>query len=272
MKILTLNVHAWAEEDQRNKISQLADFINTHQFDIISMQEVNQSIQETALSQEELQTYTATEADVTIKKDNYAHVLLQQLTETYYWTWIPTHVGFRIYDEGLAILSRTPITRSFAEYVSHMRDYNNYRTRKIVGIETVIQGIATWFVNGHFNWWNDAQEPFQGQWDLTEGKLAPYMDQPLYLMGDFNNVAEIRGEGYDYMMKHGWNDLYTTAKRKDDGATVVKAIAGWADNERPLRIDYIFSNRPVQAQSSHVVLNGKNGPIVSDHFGVAVEI
>ncbi|MBR2563042.1 MAG: endonuclease/exonuclease/phosphatase family protein [Paenibacillus sp.] len=274
MKILTLNVHGWAEEDQLNKISQLAHFINTQQFDIISMQEVNQSIQETALSPEELQTYTATEADVTIKKDNYAHVLLQQLTETYYWTWIPTHIGFRIYDEGLAILSRTPIHRSFGEYVSHMRDYNNYRTRKIVGIETTVQGESTptWFVNGHFNWWDDQQEPFKGQWDLTESKLAPYMDQPLYLMGDFNNVAEIRGEGYDYMMKHGWNDLYATAKQKDDGATVVKAIAGWADNEQPLRIDYIFANHAVQAQSSKVVLNGVNGPIVSDHYGVAVEI
>ena len=77
MKILTLNVHGWAEEDQLNKISQLAHFINTQQFDIISMQEVNQSIQETALSPEELQTYTATEADVTIKKDNYLSLLLE---------------------------------------------------------------------------------------------------------------------------------------------------------------------------------------------------
>ncbi|WP_145414918.1 endonuclease/exonuclease/phosphatase family protein [Paenibacillus xylanexedens] len=274
MKILTLNVHAWAEENQRYKISQLADFINTHQFDIVSMQEVNQPIQETALTQEELQTYTATEADVTIKKDNYAHVLLQQLTETYYWTWIPTHIGFRTYDEGLAILSRTPITRTFGEYVSHMRDYDNYRTRKIVGIETTPEGesTSTWFVNGHYNWWDDAQEPFKGQWDLTERVLAPYMHQPLYLMGDFNNVAEIRGQGYDYMVEHGWNDLYTTARQKDDGATVVKAIAGWANNEQPLRIDYIFSNRPIQAQTSNVVLNGKNGPVVSDHFGVAVEI
>ena len=35
--------------------------------------------------------------------------------------------------------------------------------------------------------------------------------------GDFNNVAEIRGQGYDYMMEHGWNDLYTTAKQKTTG-------------------------------------------------------
>lgn len=68
MQILTLNTHAWAEEDQLNKISQLADFINTHQFDVISMQEVNQSMQEAALSEEELKMYYATESDAVIKK------------------------------------------------------------------------------------------------------------------------------------------------------------------------------------------------------------
>ncbi|WP_145409824.1 endonuclease/exonuclease/phosphatase family protein [Paenibacillus xylanexedens] len=272
MKILTLNAHAWAEENQLNKISQLADFINTHQFDIISMQEVNQPIQEEALTAAELEHYFRIDSDTVVKKDNYAYVLLTQLSETYYWTWIPTHVGFRTYDEGLAILSRTPITQAFGEYVSHMQDYNNYRTRKIVGIQTVADGEEAWFVNGHYNWWDDDQEPFKGQWDLTESKLAPYMNEPLYMMGDFNNVAEIREQGYDYMMSHGWHDLYTMAKQKDDGATVVKAIAGWANNSQPLRIDYIFSNRPVQAKSSTVVLNGKNGPVVSDHYGVAVEI
>jgi len=272
MKILTLNTHAWAEEDQLNKISQLADFINAHQFDVISMQEVNQSIEESALSAEHLQHFISTDPDAVIKKDNYAHVLLTQLTDTYYWTWVPTHVGFSKYDEGLAILSRTPITASFEEYVSHMRDYSNYRTRKIVGIQTPVEGEATWFVNGHYNWWDDAQEPFKGQWELTESKLAPYLNQPLFIMGDFNNVAEVRGEGYDHIVSQGWNDLYTTAEQKDDGATVVKAIAGWADNKRDLRIDYIFSKHPVQAKSSTVVLNGKNGPVVSDHYGVAVEI
>lgn len=272
MKILTLNAHAWAEENQLHKISQLADFINTHQFDIISMQEVNQPIQEEALTAAELEHYFRIDSDTVVKKDNYAYVLLTQLSETYYWTWIPTHVGFRTYDEGLAILSRTPITQAFGEYVSHMQDYNNYRTRKIVGIQTVADGEEAWFVNGHYNWWDDDQEPFKGQWDLTESKLAPYMNEPLYMMGDFNNVAEIREQGYDYMMSHGWHDLYTMAKQKDDGATVVKAIAGWANNSQPLRIDYIFSNRPVQAKSSTVVLNGKNGPVVSDHYGVAVEI
>ena len=68
MKILTLNTHAWAEEDQLNKISQLADFINTHQFDVISMQEVNQSIEESALSAEHLQHFISTDPDAVIKR------------------------------------------------------------------------------------------------------------------------------------------------------------------------------------------------------------
>ncbi|WP_157794038.1 hypothetical protein [Paenibacillus donghaensis] len=69
-----------------------------------------------------------------------------------------------------------------------------------------------------------------------------------------------------------WFDLYSTALSKDDGATVVKAIGDWKDNSQPLRIDYIFANHLVNAKSSTVVLNGTNGPVVSDHYGVAVEI
>ncbi|MNJ35615.1 Maltose 6'-phosphate phosphatase [compost metagenome] len=73
-------------------------------------------------------------------------------------------------------------------------------------------------------------------------------------------------------LERGWNDLYSTSLIKDDGATIEKAIGGWGNNKQPLRIDYIFANHRVQAKSSHVVLNGTNGPIVSDHYGVAVEI
>lgn len=272
MKLLTLNAHAWVEEDQMNKIGGLARFINENRFDIVALQEVNQTAQEQPLSAEELDRYVVAEPGTVIKKDNYAHVLLGQLDTPYYWTWIPTHASFGKFDEGLAILSRTPIKAAFGEYVSHLQDYYNYRTRKIVGVQTVVEGQATWFVNGHFNWWNDELEPFKEQWDLTEEKLAPYKEQPLYIMGDFNNVAEVRGQGYDYMVEKGWNDLYATALSKDEGATVVKAIAGWSDNSHPLRIDYIWSAHPVQAQSSTVVLNGTNGPVVSDHYGVAVEI
>ncbi|MFD1774895.1 endonuclease/exonuclease/phosphatase family protein [Paenibacillus rhizophilus] len=272
MKILTLNTHAWMETDQLQKIEHLADFIREQQFDVIALQEVNQSKEEEALSACDLERFFRAEPDTVVRQDNYAFVLLQKLGIPYYWTWIPVHTGFEKYDEGLAILTLTPVIDAFSEYVSVIRDYENYRTRKIVGVKAEAGGEETWFVSGHFGWWNDEVEPFRGQWDAAQAKLDTLKALPVFIMGDFNNVAEIRHEGYDYVAQKGWNDLYASASFKDDGATVTKAIKGWDENEGKLRIDYIFSNRPLQAKSCHVVMNGIRGAVVSDHFGVAAEL
>ncbi|WP_046216214.1 endonuclease/exonuclease/phosphatase family protein [Paenibacillus wulumuqiensis] len=269
MKLLTLNTHAWHEENQLEKIGQLAAFINEQQFDIIAMQEVNQLAAEEVVAEHDLGRYYTADPETIIRRDNYAYVLLQQLDVDYYWTWIPVHsASQRKLDEGLAILSRTPLTDHMYGHVSQLQDYNNSKTRKILAVQTEQSGQPVWLVNGHFGWWNDEIEPFRQQWDEAEKLLEPYQDQLLFFLGDFNNVAEIRGEGYDYMMKQIWHDTYTAASVKDDGHTVVKSIAGWEGNARNLRIDYIYANRPVQVQSSHVALNGVNGAVVSDHFGV----
>lgn len=271
MKILTLNTHAWMETDQLRKISDLARFINEQQFDAVALQEVNQSKNAEVLPPELLGNYREADRGTEIREDNYAHVLLRQLDVPYYWTWIPVHKGFDKFDEGLAVLTRSPIEETFHEYVSVIRDYENYRTRKIVGVKTKESGTEVWWVCGHFGWWND-EEPFRGQWDAAQTRLDRMKDSQIFVMGDFNNVAEIRGEGYDYVLEHHWNDLYTLAEEKDDGATVTKAIKGWDDNQSKLRIDYIFSNRKVQVKSSYAVMNGVRGEVVSDHYGVAAEL
>lgn len=271
MKIMTLNTHAWMEEDQFAKIAALADFINKSEFDVIALQEVNQSKDGAILPNDKLTGFVPAEEETVIREDNYAYVLRQQLKLPYHWTWIPVHQGFHKFDEGLAILTRAPILDTFGMYVSQITDYENYRTRKIVGVKTEAGGEEHWWVCGHFGWWQD-EEPFKGQWDCVQDKLDTLKELPVYIMGDFNNVAEIRGEGYDYVVERGWTDLYITAAERDEGATVTKAIKGWDDNENRLRIDYIFANRPLQAKSCLVVMNGKRGEVVSDHYGVAAEV
>ncbi|MFD2699688.1 endonuclease/exonuclease/phosphatase family protein [Paenibacillus shunpengii] len=272
MKILTLNTHAWMEEDQLTKMDQLAEFIRTEDFDIVALQEVNQSQREAPLSDDDLSPFYVTDDQALVKADNYAHVLREQIGQAYYWTYIPIHVGFEKYDEGLAFLSKTPILDAFEAYVSEMRDYENYRTRKILGIKTVISGEETWFVNGHYGWWHD-DESFRGQWDNSLDVLKQKVKgQPAFIMGDFNNAAHLEGEGYDYVTQSGWHDCYELAEEKDEGYTVVKAIAGWENNKQKLRIDYVFSNRKLAVKSSKVVLDGKDSPIVSDHSGVSVTI
>ena len=38
------------------------------------------------------------------------------------------------------------------------------------------------------------------------------------------------------------------------------------------RIDYIFINKKVKVLKSSVIFNGKNKPIISDHYGVELDI
>ena len=58
-----------------------------------------------------------------------------------------------------------------------------------------------------------------------------------------------------------------------DLATYQKQIDGWKEKEtKAMRIDYIWSNAKVKVSSSNVVFNDKNYPIVSDHYGVMIEV
>ncbi len=54
--------------------------------------------------------------------------------------------------------------------------------------------------------------------------------------------------------------------------TVEKAIDGWQGHSQEKRLDYIFLNQAQRVLSSQVIFNSKKKPIVSDHFGVEVEL
>ncbi|OWA35489.1 exodeoxyribonuclease III [Saccharibacillus sp. O16] len=286
MKLLTLNTHAWHEDEQEKKIRQLADFINARGFDLIALQEVNQSPGAAPADASRLTRYYEAEPGTSIREDHYALLLLELLDVPYYWAWLPTHSAYQgRYDEGVAVLSRAPITDVRYDYVSGIRDYMNSKTRRLLGVQTSWRGAETqdaaapadksfWVFSAHCGWWHDQVEPFQAQWDRAEALMKPLRDagEKIFLLGDLNNVAQIRGEGYDYVLEHGWCDLYTAAVEKDEGSTVLKAIAGWSDNESPLRIDYILCSSQIPAKKSQVVLDGNHGPVVSDHFGVAAEV
>ena len=46
----------------------------------------------------------------------------------------------------------------------------------------------------------------------------PRSRRPLaFLLGDFNSEADVRGEGYDLILRSGWQDTYRLARQRDDG-------------------------------------------------------
>ncbi|MDM5186889.1 endonuclease/exonuclease/phosphatase family protein [Bacillus sp. DX4.1] len=261
MRVLTLNCHSWQEENQMEKIKHLAKTIQEQDYDVIALQEVSQSI-------------TAENVCGNMKKNNFGLVLLAELeqlgAEGYDIIWDFSHIGYDVYEEGLAIITKHPIVKQDSFFISENMNTNYWKTRKIVSATISYKGKNITFYSCHLGWWNDEEESFQGQVDrlikqVNEKELS-------FLMGDFNNNARLQREGYDYLMQQGLYDTYELAKQKDEGTTVQGNIAGWDENKKNLRIDLILSNQPIEVISSEVIFNDMNRSVISDHFGIEVKI
>ena len=260
MKLLTLNCHSWQEEEQLNKIKLLAKTIKDKKYDVISLQEVSQHMD------------SSVKSDI-INEDNNIEVLLNELKELgiddYSYVWDFSHIGYDIYEEGIAILSKHPIVSKKSFYVSKDTTINNYKSRKIVSAKIKINNELVDFYSCHLGWWNDDTEPFENQVNnLLENASN---DNLTFFMGDFNNNAFIRGEGYDYLLSKGLIDTYSVAEEKDSGITVPGEIDGWNGCKEKKRLDLILCNKNINIKKSIVVFNKENN-IVSDHYGVEIEI
>lgn len=273
MKLLTLNTHSLVEENYFQKLNTFVSVIAKETPDIIALQEVNQTIAEDILSRPH-GGYVPCQNQVPIRKDNHIQNVAAMLDEqqiTYDWTWLPLKKGYDKYDEGIALMSKSKILETKVLPISIIDDYQNWKTRKIIGIRTKA-APDEWFFSVHYGWWDDKEETFSHQWKKTMEYLKN--DKRVWLLGDFNNPAQLRKEGYDMIKNAGWYDTYLLAKEKDDGITVGKVIDGWRDklsSTNGMRIDQIWCNKEVEIASSKVIFNGKNQPVVSDHYGIVID-
>lgn len=272
MKLLTLNTHSLVEENYEEKLDAFVKAIAHIQPDIIALQEVNQSICAPLAEKDLLKNFFAHEYDVAVKADNHALRVVNILKNfglDYFWTYIPIKLGYAKYEEGMAILSKAEILQSSAFCVSRNDDFFDWKTRKILGICTA-QNSEEWFFCVHYGWWDDKDEPFYNQWKRTLEALPE--NKKIWLMGDFNNCADISGEGYDMICSDNWFDSYVCAKHKDDGITAKSNIDGWGKSDvKGIRIDQIWHNKRTEISDCRVVFNGTKFPVVSDHYGVLVE-
>ncbi|MEI4802350.1 endonuclease/exonuclease/phosphatase family protein [Bacillus sp. NPDC077411] len=261
MKLLTLNCHSWQEDEQLAKIHYLAKIIQENDYDVIALQEVSQSI-------------AARNVCGNMKEDNFVSLLQVELEKLgaakYDAVWDFAHIGYDVYEEGLAILTKHSIIKSDSFFVSDSIDTTYWKTRKIVSVTVSYYNQPVTFYSCHLGWWDDEKEPFKKQVDHLLHRVEN--DELSFLMGDFNNNARMQNEGYDYLIQKGLYDTYKLAEKKDEGTTVQGKIAGWDENKKNLRIDLILSNQPVQVTSSKVIFNGINREVISDHFGVEAQI
>ncbi|MGL5346969.1 MAG: endonuclease/exonuclease/phosphatase family protein [Peptostreptococcaceae bacterium] len=261
MKLLTLNCHSWQEENQIGKIRYLAKIIDEKKYEVIALQEVSQLINSKVMYEN-------------IREDNFVFLLNEELKRlgntTYNFYWDVAHIGYECYSEGLCIMTKLPINKKSSFYVSESTDIRYWKTRKLIKTKLDYNGRDIVFYSCHLGWWKDEEEPFIYQ----ANKLIKDIDtnELVFIMGDFNNNAYIRQEGYDYLINNGLIDTYSLANEKDNGITVKGKIAGWDSNSENLRLDIIFTNKNIEIKSSNVIFNGINKDIISDHFGVEVDI
>lgn len=272
MKLMTLNTHSLIEEDYERKLADFLRVTAAERPDVIALQEVNQRRDAPPLAFVP-RGYRPCAPHVTLREGNHAVRVGEGLWdrgETYAWTWLPIKRGYRAFDEGIALLCRSPIIEARVIDLTPTLGYESWKARKILGIRTEAMPDR-WFFSVHFGWWADDDTPFGDQWALA-GQSLP-REGEIWLMGDFNNPAHILGEGYELVASSGWYDSYLLAGEKDDGITVNRRIAGWEDappSAEGLRIDQIWCDEPRGIRSSRVIFDGKDTPVVSDHFGVLV--
>lgn len=216
-----------------------------------------------------------------VREDNHALRIAQGLLEagvSCSWYWEPVKIGYGRYDEGMALfcLGHT-ILEADSFFLSGCREYDNWKTRKAIGVR--MSGCGDWFYTVHMGWWQDEEEPFAAQWQRLEHQLIlKKREARIWIMGDFNSPAGLAGQGYDCVRSSGWNDTYGMAWECDSGATVEGLIDGWESRSEHtvpglgMRIDYIWCSAVVPVRSSKVIFNGENGPKISDHYGVLAEV
>ena len=261
MKLLTLNTHSIIDSAYEKKIATFANAIIKHTPDVIALQEVMQSQNGGVAEKSEL----LTAPNIHVKEDNFAHRVLKKLNEHslyYHGVYLGIKNAYGKYDEGLAILTSKEITSTEVTQLTKFNDYNNYKTRFALGAR--IDGA--WYYSLHFNWWEDTDSPFRYEWDALLEAL--HSKKGVWLMGDFNITPS--SQGYELVTKK-YHDTYMLAKEVDNGITVHGGIDGWENDASKKRIDYIFTDKSVEIKSSSTVFNGKDGEIISDHFGVLVE-
>ncbi|MCC5893976.1 MAG: endonuclease/exonuclease/phosphatase family protein [Alkalibacterium sp.] len=278
MKVLTLNTHSWMEEQPYDKLDSLVDSIVKADYDVIALQEINQSI---GAREIEAETFISPHEEVLavpLKEDNFAYLLVEKLKQKghlYYWSWTANHIGYDKYDEGVAILSKDSF-ESGGHLISASTDYASHYTRKVLKARIEREGTVWTVLSAHYSWWlnGDGEKLFENEWKNTLNLIKSDEKESVIVMGDFNNDPQVEQEGYSLIMETApfLQDAFKAAESKVGEATVVSAIDGWEDHQDHKRIDYVFTSNTLNVDRYRVMFDGETEPVISDHYGVEVLI
>jgi maltose 6'-phosphate phosphatase len=250
LKVLTLNLHCYQEENWDAKFWQIARAINEHDVDIVCLQEV-------------AEPWNQGQGDGVY---NAARIIRDRLKQRYHLASDWSHLGFGQYREGSAILSRYDLAIKDSGYVSASHDPYDIHARKVVMVQTNVPFLGPVNVfSTHLSWWNDGfRTQFENLRHWADGRHTCGIAATL-ICGDFNSVPS--SEGYRLATLGGeYEDQYLKVHRKN-------GLNGDVAAGRDQRIDYIFLKKgsALEAVVSKVLFTPDDYGIVSDHPGYYAE-
>lgn len=255
LKCLILNLHCYQEENQDEKFTQIAKAINEMGVDIICLQEVAEYWRDGQGDWE----------------SNAAKLINDRLIHPFHLHTDWSHLGFDQYREGVAILSRFPLSNHQSKYVSESQDIYNIHSRKVIMACVHVPYIGTINIySTHLSWMKDGfQQQFQRLHEWAEKNTHKEIQATL-LCGDFNITAG--SEGYQMIVENNhYEDQFLAANEHGVFKKIFRVNdAHWQDLlTDDCRIDYIFMNKnsALQVTSAKALFTEQDYGRVSDHCG-----
>jgi maltose 6'-phosphate phosphatase len=264
LKILTLNLHCYQEDDQDQKLSLIARAISDLNVDVVCLQEVAEH-------------WNGGRGDW---MSNTARIIRERLRHSHYLSyhlytdW--SHLGFDRYREGVALLSKYRFHSKDSRYVSSSRDVYDIHSRRAVMAQVHVPHVGLINVYSvHLSWWDCGfREQFTRlrRWAESEHRadLAA-----TFLCGDFN--APAGSQAYFFVAGQGeYEDQFLEATSRDLFDRVFRKP--WRqDPESGLsaspRIDFIFKRKDsaLRILSARVLFTDRDYGRVSDHCAYLME-
>lgn len=260
LKILTLNLHCYQEENQDAKFSQVARAIDDLDIDIVCLQEVGEN-------------WNKGQGDW---NSNAAKIIRDRLRGPYHLHTDWSHLGFDRYREGIAVLSKYDFVMNDAGYVSSSQDVYSINARKVIMVQVNVpyMGVVNVF-SAHLSWLSDGfLEQFERLRAWANHKHGGHL-AATFLCGDFNIKAG--SEGYRAVVRtQEYEDQFLAATSRNVFEKVFRRLSPNMDRHlaKDGRIDYIFMQRHSQLQAvsaREIFKDGDRYGRVSDHIGYCVE-
>ncbi|MDP3878624.1 MAG: endonuclease/exonuclease/phosphatase family protein [Methylobacter sp.] len=255
LKVLILNLHCYQEDHQDDKFSQIAKAIKELDVDVVCLQEV-------------AELWNDGDGDWA---SNSARIINDRLPVPYHIHTDWSHLGFDKYREGVAILSKYPLHKHDAKYVSDSHDVYSIHSRKVVMAQIKVPHIGLINVfSAHLSWWEDGfAGQFQRLCEWADAKKSASVTATL-LCGDFNIAAG--STGYHLVVDaHQYDDQYLAANEQGVFDKIFRVNDPHWQNylSDDYRIDYIFLDKTSELQviSARVLFTEQDYGSVSDHCG-----